>query len=114
MALCVVSVVVGVFALDRGFAQSSQERTQRLRLRTFNVVWKTVNDKYFDPQFGGVDWAAVKRKYEPQLAGIDGDAELYDLLSRMLAEIKISHLRILDFAALDRQLARSVVTRGVR
>jgi carboxyl-terminal processing protease len=109
----VLSAVLSVVAIGQSFAQSPDERTSRLRQKTFDVVWKTMNDKSFDPRFGGVDWLAVRRTYEPQLASINDDAEFYQLLSRMLAEIKISHLRILDFAALERQLARSVVTRGV-
>jgi carboxyl-terminal processing protease len=112
LSLCVLSAL-SVVAINQGFAQSPQERAKQVRQSTFDVVWKTVSDKYFDPQFGGVDWPAVKRTYEPQLTSIRDDAEFYDLLSRMLAEIKVSHLRILNFAALERQLARSVVTRGV-
>jgi carboxyl-terminal processing protease len=72
-----------------------------------------VNDKYFDPRFGGVDWTAVRKQYEPQVAGAQSDSEFKDLLDRMLQEIKISHLRILDFATLDKELARAVVTRGL-
>jgi hypothetical protein len=113
LSVCVVSAVPGSLTFDRGFAQSSEQRVQRLRQRTFNVVWKTVNDKYFDPQFGGVDRAAVRRTHEAQLTSIMDDAEFYELLSQMFAEIKISHLRILEFASLDRQLARAVVTRGL-
>jgi carboxyl-terminal processing protease len=109
----VLAVLLCSFALNPSFGQPSNERAQTLRQRTFDVVWKTVHTEYFDPQFGGVDWAAVRRRYEPQLTGIRTDAEFFDLLSRMLAEITISHLRVLDFAGLERQLARSVVTRGV-
>jgi C-terminal peptidase prc len=39
--------------------------------------------------------------------------EFNDLLTRMLGEIKISHLHILDFALLEKQLGRAVVTRGL-
>jgi hypothetical protein len=100
-------------ASPHGFAQSEQDRAQKLRQRTFDVVWKTVNDKYFDPQFGGVDWAGVRLKYAPQVASSNTDAELVGLLSRMLSEIKISHLQILDLTTLAKQLARAEVTRGV-
>jgi carboxyl-terminal processing protease len=100
-------------ASPHGFAQSEQDRAQKLRQRTFDVVWKTVNDKYFDPQFGGVDWAGVRLKYAPQVASSNTDAELVGLLSRMLSEIKISHLQILDLTTLAKQLGRAEVTRGV-
>jgi carboxyl-terminal processing protease len=81
--------------------------------KTFDVVWKTVNDKYFDPGFGGVNWAAIRKQYEPQIASVRDDEEFRELLDRMLNEIKISHLRILDLKNLDKLLARAVVTRGL-
>jgi hypothetical protein len=34
-------------------------------MKTFDVVWKTVNEKYFDPTFGGVDWMAIRERYAP-------------------------------------------------
>ena len=114
MCIVLASASLATLALERGgVAQSSPDANARLRQRTFDVVWKTINDKYFDPQFGGVDWAAVKGKYAPQLAGVKGDTEFIDLLSRMLGELKISHLRILVLANLPKELARAVVTRGV-
>src|SRR5262249_55054864 len=70
------------------------------------------NDNYFDPQFGGVDWTAIKTKYQPQIDTVQSDVEFQDLLDRMLKEIKISHLHLLDLAKLDQQLARNLVTRG--
>jgi carboxyl-terminal processing protease len=106
-----VSVLLLSFAIH-GLAQAKQTSPE-VRQKTFDVVWKTVHDKYFDPQFGGVDWTAVKKKYEPQIAAVENDVEFQDLLDRMLNEIKISHLHILDLAKLDQQLARSVVTRGL-
>ena len=101
------------FELDSGFAQASKESSPQIRLKTFDVVWKTVNDKYFDPAIGGVDWAAIRQRYAPQITTVRSDIEFRDLLTRMLGEIKISHLRILEFATLDKSLARVVVTRGL-
>ena len=31
------------------------------------VVWNTINDKYYDPKMNGVDWKAVRARYEPQI-----------------------------------------------
>ena len=44
---------------------------------------------------------------------MQNDVEFKGLLDRMLLELRISHLRILDLTTLDRDLARSVVTRGL-
>ena len=34
-------------------------------LDCFEVVWQTVNDEYFDPTFGGLDWMEVHDRYRP-------------------------------------------------
>jgi len=96
-----------------GLAQTANRSSPQVMQKTFDVVWNTLNDKYFDPHFGGVDWAAVRQAYEPQIAAVKSDAEFRDLLGRMLKEIKISHLSILDLQNLDKLLARAEVTRGL-
>jgi hypothetical protein len=108
---CLVVIATSAVFLTFVIHGLAQQASPRDRQKTFETVWKTINDKYFDPSFGGVDWTAVKKQYEPQLAGVQSDLEFRDLLDRMLKEIRISHLRILDLNTLDKDLARSVVTR---
>ncbi|MBK9163957.1 MAG: PDZ domain-containing protein [Acidobacteria bacterium] len=64
------------------------------RIDSFEKVWSTVNDKHYDPTFGGVDWASVKVKYEPLARAAKNDDELHDVLRKMLAELKLSHFGI--------------------
>jgi C-terminal processing protease CtpA/Prc len=99
-------------AFELALAQTKQSGPQ-IWQKTFDVVWKTVNDKYFDPQFGGVDWRGVRERYAPRVATVKSDTELYDLLGRMLAEIPTSHLSLLEVATLETQMARSVVATGL-
>src|SRR5688500_129530 len=89
--LVVTAVLFSAFAVELVLAQTAKESRPQARQKTFEVVWKTVNDKSFDPRFGGVDWAAVRQRYAPQVAGVRNDRELYDLLGRMLKEIPVSH-----------------------
>jgi len=96
-----------------GLAQTGTLSDPKLLHKTFEAVWNTINNKYYDPTFGGVDWVAVRKKYEPQIASARSDGEFNDLLSRMLKEIKISHLSILDLKNLDKLLARAEVSRGL-
>jgi C-terminal processing protease CtpA/Prc len=107
----ILSLVLA-FAI-RGPAQIPTRSDPKLLHKTFDAVWNTVNNKFYDPTFGGVDWVAVRKKYEPQIESVSSDAEFRDLLSRMLSEIKISHLSILDLENLDKLLARAEVTRGL-
>src|SRR5262245_8390076 len=82
-----VLVVCLSFAIH-GLAQPTKQTPLSVRQKTLEVVWKTVNDNYFDPRFGGIDWADIKKRYEPQVTAVQSDAEFQDLLERMLHEIK--------------------------
>ena len=38
-------------------------------LASFDVVWQTINDTYYDPKFGGLDWNAVRAlPYEARIS----------------------------------------------
>ena len=65
-----------------------------LRLKDFDAVWSTVNERHYDATFGGVDWARVRREYEPRVRAVKSDAEFYRLLQTMLGELKLSHFQI--------------------
>lgn len=69
--------------------------TSKQRLEVFNLVWTKVRDKHFDPKMNGVDWTAVRKKYEPRVKRVKNDNEFYALLNQMLGELKQSHLEII-------------------
>jgi carboxyl-terminal processing protease len=91
--------------LAAGVSAAGAEKTatadwSEIRAQTFAAVWGTVNESYFDPTFGGVDWAAVGERYRGKLAEVDDADALRGLLTQMLHELKRSH-----FAIQPRQLA---------
>ena len=63
-------------------------------LSTFEIVWKKVNETYFDPTFGGLNWKEVHDRYQPQIATAEKDEELYSLINQMLWELKVSHAHL--------------------
>lgn len=65
-----------------------------IKKQTFETVWKKVNESYWDSTFNGVDWNAVKTKYEPQLATAKTNRELTNLLTKMVGELKVSHFKV--------------------
>jgi len=95
------------------FAQSPTVSSPELLHKTFDAVWNTINKKYYDPKFGGVDWNAVKKKYEPQIEALKSDAEFRDLLTRMLRELKTSHLNIINLETLSQSLTPTELTPGL-
>ena len=57
--------------------------------------WRALNDYFYDPEFHGVDWTAMRDKYLPAVeSGIPARDDFDDLVSLMLGELNASHLGI--------------------
>lgn len=87
-------LAVGISA-QTAVINSEHTASPELRQQTFEKVWSTVNEKHFDPTFGGVDWQKVKETYQPQVAAAKTDAEFYGVLQRMVRELNQSHFNIM-------------------
>lgn len=66
------------------------------RVRAFEEVWHTVNERYYDPAFNGIDWNAIYARYRAKVELTLTDQEFYDLLARMVGELRDSHTRFRD------------------
>jgi carboxyl-terminal processing protease len=66
-----------------------------VRQETFDIVWRTVKEKHFDPTLGGLDWDKVREQYAPRAAAAKSDTEFYDVLRQMLGELHQSHFNII-------------------
>ena len=67
----------------------------QVRQEAFRLVWETVRDKYFDATLGGVDWNAVRTRYEPEVRKAATTKDLHDVLNRMVHDLPGSHLSVL-------------------
>lgn len=65
-----------------------------IRREAFEKVWNTINEKHFDPDFGGVDWQKARRTYEPRAMAAKTNAEFHGVLNKMLGELKLSHFAV--------------------
>ena len=72
------------------------------RQEAFQIVWQTVNDLFYDAQFGGVNWANVREHYEPLVAKTRSDSELHALLQQMLNELHQSHFMVIPKEAIPK------------
>src|SRR6185369_3659626 len=64
------------------------------RRATFEYAWRLVHDRFYDPDFNGVDWDAARARYVEELDRVRSDASFYGLMSRMVGELRDSHTRI--------------------
>lgn len=61
----------------------------------FDEVWQTINDAYYDPTFGGVDWKAVRAELRPKAAASTSIDQTHAIINDMLGRLKRSHFALL-------------------
>lgn len=97
-----------VFFLDRGRIQAANVESGRTRavnvtaeldvdfdvekVETFDEGWSYLRDNYYDENYHGADWQAVRRTFEPYIRGARTRAEHSRLMNMMVGELNGSHL----------------------
>lgn len=64
------------------------------RLAVFDDVWETIQDRYYDPKFHGIDWQAKRTAFRPVAARASNTQEFYDVLRQMIASLRDAHTRV--------------------
>ncbi|KAF3891074.1 S41 family peptidase [Tolypothrix bouteillei VB521301] len=75
------------------FASPLPKMLAQPQVKIFEKVWQTVNENFYDPNFNGVDWKAMRKKYEPSAANTKSSQELAVVINQMLSELQTSHTR---------------------
>lgn len=57
----------------------------------FDEAWAEVQENFYDEHFHGVDWNAMKKRYEKYLPYINNRSDLRVLVNDMLGELNSSH-----------------------
>jgi len=60
----------------------------------FDEAWRINRDYFYAPNMHGVDWTAMKRKYEPFLADVATRSDLNRVLQWMSSELTVGHHRV--------------------
>jgi Tol biopolymer transport system component/C-terminal processing protease CtpA/Prc len=63
----------------------------REKMEAFRQAWTYLRDNFYDANFHGVDWEAVRAEYEPRIAGSRTPDEMRRLLNLMVGELNASH-----------------------
>ena len=64
------------------------------RLAVFDDVWETIQERYYDPTFHGLDWQAKRATFRPAAARAANTHEFYEVLRQMIASLKDAHTRV--------------------
>lgn len=78
-----------------------QPEQKRLNIESFDYAWNRVNDTYWDPQFGGVDWQAVRDELRPKVEGALVMSEARAVMNDMVSRLGVSHFAIVPADVYD-------------
>lgn len=58
----------------------------------FTEAWRLERDYFWDPTMSGVDWNAIRAKYQPLADRVRSREELSDVLAQMIGELSALHM----------------------
>ena len=96
-----------------GYAQAEYQLSAKDKSEVFEEVWNLVNDEYYDPNLNGVDWKTLRDQYKPTIGLTKTDEEFYDVIKRMVGEMKDAHTRFLTPREAREDRERKATTVGI-
>lgn len=76
------------------FSAVSERDIHAERKAAFTEFWRSYNTRFYDGNFHGRDWAAIRERYEPLLDAVGTRDEFASLLNRMVGELEASHSEV--------------------
>src|SRR3954468_486146 len=94
-----LSTLAAAYALAPGVVRAEQqEAAERASapavsadVATFEEVWQTVRDRFYDPHLHGLNWPSVRERYLPEVARAASPEALANVIQAMLSELYASH-----------------------
>ena len=80
--------------LIRGAEETGAE-ARKADIESFELVWKTLRDRYWDQSMAGLDWQSVHDRYLPQVQRARSRAEARGVINSMVRLLPSSHLAII-------------------
>ncbi len=82
-----------LWAEQREAADSATSQAVSARIATFEEVWRTARDRFYDPHLHGLDWSAVRERYLLDATRASSEEALASVINSMLSELHASHTR---------------------
>lgn len=60
----------------------------------FEHAWRQIKDKFYNPNFHGIDWDAMKVAYQAKLPSIGNNRDFAHLMAEMTGELNASHIGV--------------------
>lgn len=88
--------VLLALALTGVLGAAPQDRALALAVASFEDVWQTINDTFYDPKFGGVDWAGVRKELLPRAQAARTVDDVRAVIREMIDRLGHSHFELLS------------------
>jgi carboxyl-terminal processing protease len=92
---CLLATFLILFSLNQG-SDGDDARTRRRDIFVFDQTFRLVQTKFVDRRRSGRSWSLLKTKYRKQALAAKNQGELYDVILKMLGELKASHLTLVE------------------
>ena len=91
------AAVAGVTGWNAWSAEQARRHPEAARIaryeKIFDLAWKTVDEKYYDPKFDHARWRAVRDAYRPRIKDAQDDTIFYvNVLTNMMNQAGTSHV----------------------
>ena len=74
------------------FAAKMDINFKKEKKQIFEEAWRALNAGFYDPEFHGRNWKALKAKYEPLCLAASTDRDFRDMFNEMLGQLDASHM----------------------
>ncbi|WP_019501938.1 S41 family peptidase [Pseudanabaena sp. PCC 6802] len=88
--VAIASILLGLLYWSIAPVFSSNQPATAL----FEQVWETVNSRFYDSNFNGVDWQALRGQYRSRVVEARSKEAPAIAINQMLSELKTSHTRL--------------------
>ncbi|MEM7103126.1 MAG: S41 family peptidase [Bacteroidota bacterium] len=78
----------------RPFAAKMEINYPAERKQVFDEAWRTLDDGFYDPDFHGQNWSALREKYEPIALSASTSQDFRDVFNDMLGQVNSSHMAL--------------------
>ena len=77
-----------------GYEAVMELKPEAERAFMFEHAWRQIKDKFYNPNFHGIDWDAMKTDYQAKLPSIGNNRDLANLMAEMTGELNASHIGV--------------------
>ncbi|NJR65520.1 MAG: PDZ domain-containing protein [Leptolyngbyaceae cyanobacterium CRU_2_3] len=86
-----IAVVLTSWFISIAYSIPASSTPVQQQAALFDQVWQTINDSFYDANFNGVDWPAMRERYKPMISQAQSREAIAHGINQMLSELKTSH-----------------------